>query len=119
MTTSRTVLVIEDDDDVRELIAGVLRDRGHTVHSARDGSHALARLGEVDFELILLDLSLPDMSGLEFLQLCARVPHLATIPVVILSGAEDACEVGEGRRVPVLRKPFASTELVRFVEVGG
>jgi CheY-like chemotaxis protein len=115
----RTVLVIEDDDDVLALIAEVLRERGHTVHCARDGSHGLARLRDVEvgFELILLDLTLPDMSGLEFLDLRERTPQLAGIPVVILSGADDADAFGEQRKLSVLRKPFRASELVSFVEV--
>ena len=112
----RTVLVIEDDDDVLDLIADVLRDRGHTVHCARNASHALARLHETPFELVLLDLTLPDMSGLEFLNLRERIPHLATIRLVILSGADDADDVGEERKIPVLRKPFRTNELLSFVE---
>jgi DNA-binding response OmpR family regulator len=113
----RTVLVIEDDDDVLGLIADVLRERGHTVHCARDGTHALAHLGETGFELILLDLTLPDMSGLEFLDRRERIPQLAGSRVVILSGAEDAFALGEARRFPVLRKPFRASELVNLVEV--
>lgn len=118
MTSPRTVLVVEDDDDVLGLIADVLRDRGHTVHCARDGNDALKRLGERGFELILLDLTLPDMSGDEFLELRERTPHLATIPVVILSGSDDAYAFGEGRKIPVLRKPFRASELLSLVEAG-
>jgi len=114
---SRIVLVVEDDDDVRDLIADVLRDRGHTVHCARSGSNALTRLGELGAELILLDLALPDMDGLEFLDIRERSPRLASIPVVLLSGADDACELGEQRHLPVLKKPFDASELVSIVEL--
>lgn len=113
----RTVLVVEDDDDLRELITDVLRERGHTVHCVRAGSEGLACLRETGFELILLDLTLPDMTGLEFLALRQRIPSLADIPVVVMSGAVEARAVGERRRFPVLRKPFGISELVRCVEV--
>ncbi len=112
----RTVLVVEDDDDVLDLIADVLRDGGCTVYTARDGGHALARLGEVGVDLILLDLSLPDMSGSEFLAIHESAPRLSRIPVVILSGSDDACAFGERRRLPVLRKPFGATELRKIVD---
>lgn len=111
------VLVIEDDDDVLDLIADVLRERGHVVSCARDGSHGLARLAETGFELILLDLTLPDMSGPEFLERREQIPQLAEIPVVILSGADDAYTFAEQRRFPVLRKPFRASELLNLVEV--
>jgi CheY-like chemotaxis protein len=113
----KNVLVIEDDSDVLELIAEALRERGHTVSCARDGSHGLARLRETGFELILLDLTLPDMTGLEFLDRREQNPQLAAIPVVILSGADDAYELAEQRKFPVLRKPFRASELLHLVEV--
>ena len=109
------VLVVEDDDDVLHLVAEVLRGQGCTVYTARSGEQALARLGEVGVDLILLDLTLPDMSGSEFLAIRERVPTLAPIPVVILSGSEDACAFGERRRLPVLRKPFGATDLIDVV----
>ena len=108
-------MVVEDDDDVLQLIAEVLRDQGCTVYTARDGQHALKRLGEVGVDLILLDLTLPDMSGSEFLAIHEGVPALAPIPVVILSGSDDACAFGERRRLPVLRKPFGANELIRII----
>lgn len=114
----RTVLVVEDDEDVLGLIADLLRERGHTVHAAYDGESALRRLGAGGVDLILLDLSLPDMSGKEFLEIRERVAQLATIPVVILSGSEDARSCGERRSISVLRKPFGATELLGVVEVG-
>jgi two-component system, OmpR family, KDP operon response regulator KdpE len=109
------VLVVEDDDDVLHLIAEVLRGQGCTVYTASNGEHALARLGEVGIDLILLDLTLPDMSGSEFLAIHGRVPTLAPIPVVILSGSDDACAFGERRRMRVLRKPFGAAELIEVV----
>lgn len=119
MTAARTVLVIEDDDEVRQLIADVLREIGHTVHCARDGSNALASLGAIDVQLILLDLTLPDMSGQEFLRHREGIPQAAAVPVVILSGSDDASAFGAGRRIPVLRKPFHAVELIHAVEGQG
>src|SRR5689334_22998936 len=112
----RTVLVIDDDDDVADLISDVLRDRGHTVFAAPDGEHALARLGAVGIDVILLDLSLPDMSGDEFLEMRERVPRLATTRVVILSGSEEASTMAASRNLAILRKPFGAQELLRVVE---
>lgn len=112
----RTVLVVEDDDDLRDLIADVLRARGHTVRCARGGSEGLACLRETGFELILLDLTLPDMSGVEFLALRQQIPQ-ADIPVVVMSGAVDARAIGDRRKFPVLRKPFGISDLLSCVEV--
>ena len=109
------VLVVEDDDDVLDLIADVLRCQGCTVYTARDGEHALARLGEVGVDLILLDLTLPGMSGSEFLAVRERLATLAPVPVVVLSGSDEACAFGARHRLPVLRKPFSASELIEVV----
>ena len=112
----RTVLVVEDDDDVLSLTADLLRERGFMVYTARSGEHALARLGAVDIDVILLDLSLPGMSGSEFLAIHRSVPTLSRIPVVILSGSEDAWELGAQRNLTVLHKPFGARELLSVFE---
>jgi CheY-like chemotaxis protein len=112
----RSIMLVEDDDDVAALIRDVLCARGHTLYAERKGAGALARLSIVDVDVILLDLSLPDMSGDEFLAQRARLPRLADIPVVILSGSEDASTVAEARKVSLLRKPFGAVDLVTVVE---
>jgi CheY-like chemotaxis protein len=112
----RSVLLVEDDEDIALLIRDVLCARGHTLYAERQGAGALARLRAVDIDMILLDLSLPDMSGDDFLDERARVPRFAEIPVVILSGAEDAAALAESRKVSVLRKPFRALDLLRVVE---
>jgi CheY-like chemotaxis protein len=66
--------------------------------------------------VILLDLFLPGMSGGDFLEVRERFPRLATVPVVLMSGAENAASVAESRQVALLRKPFGASDLCRVVE---
>src|SRR5436189_3651026 len=64
------ILVIEDDPDIREVLRELLGDKGYTVETASGGDEGLARLREGGVDLVLLDVMLPDVDGLE---LCRRV----------------------------------------------
>lgn len=96
MTPPGTVLVVEDDDDLRELLAMILEKEGYRVLTAVHGGDALAVLAEAPEapDLVLLDLLMPIMGGLEFRRRQLQDPRLAPIPVLILSG--------EGRPTPEL-----------------
>ena len=85
----RTILVIEDDSDLRETLAAALEQESFVVRQASNGRDALCALEE-SIELpsvILLDLMMPVMNGPSFLRELAARPRLAHIPVVVLSAA--------------------------------
>src|SRR5581483_297861 len=114
-----TVLLVDDEPAIRELLADVLRDGGYDVVEARDGVEALRTLEQhalsVDSpSLIVLDLMLPNTDGLEVLG------HLAAqgvrLPVVVMSTSRDllSAAVAAGARA-VLRKPFDLNDLLRLV----
>ena len=78
------ILCVDDAPAIRRAIAAYLGDLGHTVVTADDGSQALERIGEADFDAVLLDLAMPGISGLEVLRLASQShPHL---PVIVVSG---------------------------------
>jgi CheY-like chemotaxis protein len=81
------VLVVDDDSDIRETLSEVLRDEGYTVVTAADGRDALTKLrNEMATPcVILLDLMMPVMTGLQFYAEQQRDPSLAKIPVVVIS----------------------------------
>lgn len=86
----RTILVIEDDQDVREIIVELLEDHGYSVAGAPDGAAALRLLsGGAPPALILLDLMMPTMDGVEFRDAQLRDPRLAEVPVMLLSADES------------------------------
>ena len=88
----KTVLVVDDDESIRETLGDVLRDEGFTVALAENGAAALRYLqsqDETDFpKVIVLDLLMPVMSGAEFRERQLDDPRLAKIPVVIMSSAD-------------------------------
>ena len=85
----KTILLVEDDPDIREVTAEILREVGYDVREAEDGAGALAmlkRMTEVPC-LVLLDLSMPVMTGQELLKQLKLDPRFARLPVVVVSGA--------------------------------
>jgi CheY-like chemotaxis protein len=85
-----TVLVVEDDEAIRDTLADILQYEGYTVVTACDGREAMFRLrGGPPPALILLDLMMPRMNGWEFRAEQLQAAEIASIPVVILSGAHD------------------------------
>jgi CheY-like chemotaxis protein len=108
---TRTVLVVDDDEAVRESIALVLELEGYRVRVARHGLDALAMLHrESRPDVIVLDLEMPIMPGWDFRAAQLRDPTLAAIPVVVVSSSTH--EVSADRR---LGKPFDVDELVSAV----
>lgn len=111
MNPDRTVLVAEDDDDIREIVADVLRDRGYDLILAAGGREALEKLraAPVKPRVILLDLMMPDMDGGEFLAEQQRDAELARVPVVLLTASARAAQ--QHNDLPVAAWLFKPVEL--------
>ncbi len=102
-----SILIVEDDDEIRELLAEMLADRGYLVSTARHGKDALELLRtKSQPSVVLLDLMMPVMDGWQMRAEMLADPKLATIPVIIVSGAadlQDGTEMLKAARV--LTKP--------------
>ena len=107
-----TILIVEDDDDLRELFAEALRHDRHSVICARDGREALAVLENIHPCLVLLDLMMPVMSGGEVLEQLDRSNRLDELPVVVVSAVADQTTARGACRF--MRKPV---ELSALLEV--
>ena len=113
---SPRVLVVDDDPTVLEVVSGYLDRAGFTVDRAGDGPDALARAGEAPPDLVVLDLMLP---GLDGLQVCRKLRASGPVPVVMLTARGDeedrilGLELGADDYVT---KPFSPRELVLRVE---
>jgi CheY-like chemotaxis protein len=114
---ARRILVIEDELDLLFPIAELLKDEGYEVLAASDGAEAMRYLREEKPDLVILDLSMPRMSGWEFSGFKRDDPQIADIPVILLSGNRDiekhAQELGA---VAWLAKPLQGAALVETVK---
>jgi two-component system, chemotaxis family, chemotaxis protein CheY len=98
-----TLLVVEDNPDLRSALVEVLTDEGYSVLSAENGEEALQVLSGVTVEAILLDLEMPFMDGREFLRRRVKSPELSAIPVVVLSAWVERVPTPTATRI--LTKP--------------
>lgn len=114
---ARSILVVDDDTDLREEVADILREEGYRVTTAANGIEALTLLRHYQRpSLILLDLSMPLMNGWSFYTEICKDPALAKIPLVLLSGSAEAPELaGKMGAGEVLQKPLTLRSLLGTV----
>jgi CheY-like chemotaxis protein len=108
------VLIVEDDEDLRELFAEVLSEAGYGVNHAENGKVALDVLEQSDdLCLVLLDLMMPIMSGPELARRMKQSPRLAAMPIVALSAGGQPSDVPQAD--VFLRKPLEPEKLLEVV----
>ncbi|MGZ6080310.1 MAG: response regulator [Myxococcaceae bacterium] len=116
--SSSTVLVVDDDPGIRESVTEVLTGEGYRVLQAGDGAEALEHLADLAERcVVLLDLAMPRMNGLEFLAELSRRGQIARTPVLVMSANAHPGELDHPQVVALLRKPFELDDLLRWVEV--
>jgi two-component system alkaline phosphatase synthesis response regulator PhoP len=115
MNPTTTVLVTEDDADILELITYSLETEGFRVHSAKNGMDALSVLSDESVDLAILDVMLPDMTGIELCRKIKREERLENIPVLFVTAKDAETDKLIGFKVGAddyLTKPFSPKELV-------
>jgi DNA-binding response OmpR family regulator len=114
---AKTILIVEDEEAVRELEKFILEQQGYDVMEARDGLEGLAKAEFRRPDLILLDLMMPDVSGGRMYDEMNEHPTTSGIPIVVVTGKPDAHEMFDDEIGPddVIMKPFeAETLLARI-----
>jgi CheY-like chemotaxis protein len=115
-TLMAKILVIEDEELIRDVIVEILADRGNDAFGVATAEEGLQRLGDHAFDLVVSDIALPGLSGLELLDGVRR--SRPSLPVVLVSGAGTRQTVDEpfARGADALvTKPFSHSELVHAV----
>ena len=118
MSERKKILVAEDEEDIRGLVAYSLRYAGYEVIEATDGQDALDRAATEVPDLILLDVRMPKMNGYEVCSSLKTRKATAKIPVIFLSARGQESEIRKGLElgaVEYILKPFAPNELYRRV----
>lgn len=109
-----SVLVVDDEKDIRDTVAEILRDAGYRTYGAGDGAEALTQARAHHPDVVLLDLMMPGMSGWEFRDAQRSDPDLAKIPVIVISALarEPGCDAAA-----YLQKPFGLETLLSAVRL--
>ena len=113
-----TVLVIEDYEDTRQLISSILRKEGYRVIEAEDGLEGFLKATAGHPDLVITDLALPEMDGVETARRIHQTPKLARTPIFVVSALltkEVEAEVRAAGCVAVFSKPFEVAELLGHV----
>lgn len=113
-----SILVAEDERDIRELIAFTLQFAGHQVSQAANGAEAVELAPQIKPDLIMMDVRMPKMTGYEACRALKEIEEVKNIPVVFLSAKGQDDEVANGIEagaVAYILKPFAPDELARRI----
>ena len=112
------VLLVEDDDEAREMLATALRITGYQVRTAADGLAGLRMLEAFDPDVVVVDLALPIASGFDVLNELRSTERTHHTPVIAISGNERGLQEAKGNPefFGILAKPFDPQTLVRMVD---
>jgi CheY-like chemotaxis protein len=108
----RTILVVDDDVDLRVSLASVLEEAGYRIEHAPSGAAAMDAITLAPPDLVLLDLMMPDGNGWDVLEMLRKSPVAGRLPVIVISAY--ASSVPTGARA-LLRKPIAREDLLSAI----
>jgi DNA-binding NtrC family response regulator len=115
--TKRRILAVDDEKNIRLMLAQALAFEGTKIDTAVNGEEALEKFGQANYDLVLLDLRLPGMDGLEVLRELRK--RDAKLPIILLTAhgtVESAVAAMRAGAVNFLQKPFSPRELREAVE---
>jgi DNA-binding response OmpR family regulator len=116
VTKTQTVLVVEDEASIASFVALYLKNAGYDVRTAATGAEALSQSATGDVSLIILDLMLPDIDGID---VCRRIRQRSEVPILMLTARDEDVDKIIGLEVGAddyLTKPFNPRELVARVK---
>ncbi len=116
---SATVLVVDDEIHMRRLAARILELAGYVVLEAASGDEALSIVKKTPPDVITCDISMPGMSGFEFLEAIKALPSTANIPVIMLTALGQNKDISRATALGAaayVAKPFSSAKLVETIQ---
>jgi len=116
---AKKILIIEDEKDIRDLLEHYLKREGYVVQSAGDGEVGLQKIRRERFDLLILDLMLPQMDGLEICRSVRANPQTAALPIIILTAKAEEADRVVGLEMGAddyVTKPFSPREIVARVK---
>jgi len=115
---SKTIITVDDAATMRKMISFTLRGAGHEVLEACDGVEALSLLRSNRVDLIITDVNMPRMDGIEFTRQIRQIPALSRVPVLLLTTESDPDKKAKGKAAGAtgwIVKPFQQDQLLAVV----
>ena len=117
----RRILIVDDQANVRELVRQVLElwDEALEIEEAGDGIEALHTLGQRTYDLMVCDISMPNLDGVGLLEKVRQTPYHHDLPILMLTGLKDEKTIAEALRhgaTSYLTKPFNVADLIKALE---
>jgi len=116
---SKKILTVDDSPSVRKMVEFSLKSKGYTMGAAGDGLEALELLNQEPYDAIILDVNMPRMNGLEFLEKRLEIEEIADIPVIMLTTEgqdEDRDKAISLGATAYIIKPFKPSQLLELLE---
>ena len=111
-----TILVVDDEKEIRDLVAIYLRNEGYQIELANTGLQAIQKVNEKDIDMIILDVMMPEVNGIDA---CMQIRQTHNIPILMLSAKTEDIDKIQGLSVGAddyLAKPFNPLELIARVK---
>jgi two-component system chemotaxis response regulator CheY len=115
----KTIMTVDDSASLRQMVSFVLRSGGYEVVEAVDGADALSKLKGQDLHLVLSDINMPKMDGLEFTRQLRAMPDYKFVPIVLLTTESHADKKQQGKAAGAtawIVKPFTPDQLLAVVK---
>lgn len=115
----RTVMIVDDSASMRQLVGFTLKDAGFDVLAATDGRDAISKLNGVKVEMIITDLNMPNMNGIELIKQVRSMPGYKFAPIVMLTTESQESKKSEGKTAGAsgwIVKPFTPGQLLGVVK---
>lgn len=115
----KTILTVDDSPSMRQMVALTLAQRGHEVIEACDGRDALDKISGRDVHLIITDLNMPNMNGIELIRNVRALPKHRFIPILMLTTESQVEKKQEGKSAGAtgwIVKPFTREQLTAVVD---
>jgi two-component system, chemotaxis family, chemotaxis protein CheY len=114
----RRILTVDDSASVRQMVSFTLRKAGSEVVEAVDGQDALDKIGKEKFDMIITDLNMPNLDGIQLIAAVRKMPGCSFVPILMLTTESQAEKKDAGRKAGAtgwIVKPFNADQLIAVV----
>ena len=113
------ILTVDDSASIRQMVGFTLRKAGHDVVEAFDGEDGLAKVGKEKFDMIITDLNMPRMDGIQLITAVRKMPGCSFVPILMLTTESQAAKKDAGRKAGAtgwIVKPFNADQLIAVIK---